>query len=366
MMTAGTAYSYGNLNYKHPRLQRWSAGVQREIGSNMAVQAVYNGQFTGNVGMSIKQDPLPSQYWNQTQTRNGALDSSLTANVANPFYINNFSSLQASSPLLYKRLSSVPFFTSPTVSVAQLLRAYPEMTSLTATNLNQRKFRDHSLDMTLQRRFVGGLSTNFALSLNRAQDWSTVLNEYDMGPTQWFTTNNARPWRVTATGLYLLPFGKGRTFWKSGIVGAVTGGWQIGSTFELQPGPLLTWPNLFFSGDINNIKSDNPIPSQWFNINAGFQRVASQAPGTYQARVFPPYIDGLRGDWTNLVNASLQRTFVVKERIKIMVRADAQNVMNRSQLAGPTMDPTSTLFGQSTSTSGQISRWYTLVGRINF
>ena len=92
------------------------------------------------------------------------------------------------------------------------------MTSLTATNLNQRKFRDHSLDMTLQRRFAGGFSSNFALSLNRAQDWSTVLNEYDMGPTQWFTTNNARPWRVTATGLYLLPFGKGRTFWKSGIL----------------------------------------------------------------------------------------------------------------------------------------------------
>ena len=66
------------------------------------------------------------------------------------------------------------------------------------------------------------------------------------------------------------------------------------------------------------------------------------------------------------MNGSLQRTFVIRERVKIMVRADAQNVMNRSQLAAPTMDPTSTLFGQSTSTSGQISRWYTLVGRINF
>jgi hypothetical protein len=50
----------------------------------------------------------------------------------------------------------------------------------------------------------------------------------------------------------------------------------------------------------------------------------------------------------------------------IMVRADAQNLMNRSQMGMPVMDPTSTLFGQTTSTSGQISRWYTLVGRINF
>jgi hypothetical protein len=366
MMTAGTAYSYGNLNYKHPRLQRWSAGIQRELTQNLAFQAVYNGQYSGNVGMSIKEDPLAQQYWNQTQTRNTALDGSLTTNVANPFYIKNFSSLQDSSPLLYKRLSSVPFFTSPTVSVAQLLRPFPEMTSLTATNLNQRKFRDHSLDITLQRRFSGGFSLNFALSLNRAEDWSTVLNEYDMAPTQWFTSNNARPWRATASGLYFLPFGKGRPFWKSGVLGAVAGGWQLAGTFELQPGPLLTWPNLFFSGTIDDIKNVNRIPSEWFNINAGFQRTPSLAPGTYQARVFPPFLDGLRGDWTNLANASLQRTFVVKERVKIMVRADAQNVMNRSQLAAPTMDPTSTLFGQSTSTSGQISRWYTLVGRINF
>ena len=94
MMTAGTSYSYGNLNYKHPRLQRWSAGIQRELSQNMAVQAVYNGQFSGNVGMSIKQDPLAEQYWNKTQTRNTALDGSLTSNVANPFYINNFSFLQ--------------------------------------------------------------------------------------------------------------------------------------------------------------------------------------------------------------------------------------------------------------------------------
>ena len=34
------------------------------------------------------------------------------------------------------------------------------------------------------------------------------------------------------------------------------------------------------------------------------------------------------GDWTNLVNASLQRTFVVKERIKNVVRADAQSAQS--------------------------------------
>jgi hypothetical protein len=366
MMTAGTSYSYGNLNYKHPRLQRWSVGIQRELSSNTAFQAVYNGQYTGNVGLNIKRDPLGEQYWNQTMQRNTALDSALSANVTNPFYINNFTYLQGTSPALFARLQSLPFFTSPTTTVQQLLRPFPEMTSLTATNVNARKFRDHSLDMTMQRRFAGGLSANAAVSLNHAQDWSTVLNEYDGGPTQWLPTNNARPWRITGSALYYLPFGPRRHFLQKGILGTIIGGWQIGSTYELQPGPLITWPNVFFYGNISNIKLSKPIPSEWFNINAGFQRNAAQAPGTYQARVFPVYIDGLRQDWTNLANAALQRTFAFKERYKIVVRADAQNLFNRSQLAAPDVNPVNTTFGQSTSTSGQISRWYTFIGRVEF
>src|SRR6266496_2351540 len=194
MMTAGTSLTYGNLHQRHTRLQRWSGGIQTELGSNMAFQAVYSGQFSGNIGLSVKQDPLPEQYWNQTQTRNTALDSLLNTQVTNPFNIANFQSLQTAAPLVYKRLASLSFFTSPTIATSTLLRPFPEMTSLTAANLPMRKFRDHSLDMTLQRRMSGGLTVNLALSVNRAQDWSTILNEYDMGPTRWFTTDNARPW----------------------------------------------------------------------------------------------------------------------------------------------------------------------------
>src|SRR5947209_19926425 len=36
--------------------------------------------------------------------------------------------------------------------------------------------------------FRSGLSLNFALSLNRAQDWSTILNEYDMGRSEEHTS----------------------------------------------------------------------------------------------------------------------------------------------------------------------------------
>ena len=53
------------------------------------------------------------------------------------------------------------------------------MSNLTAANLPMRKVRVHSLDVTVQRRFSKGLSLNMAFSTNRAQEWSTVLNECD-------------------------------------------------------------------------------------------------------------------------------------------------------------------------------------------
>jgi len=207
---------------------------------------------------------------------------------------------------------------------------------------------------------------NMALSMNRAVEWATILNEYEMAPTQWLTSNNARPYRVTANGLYQLPFGKGRTFWKQGILSAIAGGWQTGSTFEWQPGALLGWGNLFFYGNLDDIKKGAQTLGHWFNIDAGFERNPAKVPAAYQKRVFPTQMDGLRLDKTLLLNANVQRTISLRERVQFVLRVDAANALNRSHFAAPNVDPTSTQFGVVTQTSGTICRWFTFVGRITF
>src|SRR6185436_4951652 len=181
------------------------AGIQRELNSNMAVEVVYSGMFSGNAGLNVRQDVLAEKYWNSTQTRNSALASDLNSNVPNPYYIGNFQSLRTSDPLLYSRLNSVPRFTSTTIPKNQLLRPFSQMTNLTAANLPMRKARVHSLDANFQRRFSEGLTLNVTLSLNRGDEWSTILNEYDLAPTQWLSSNNSRPYRLTAYGIYSLP-----------------------------------------------------------------------------------------------------------------------------------------------------------------
>ena len=92
----------------------------------------------------------------------------------------------------------------------------------------------------------------------------------------------------------------------AGCSANIARGWTLGGTYEYQPGALLNWGNLFFNGDLNDIKKDNPEialrpdgtfdPTKtWFNIDAGFERDTADQPAGFQKRVFPFRVDGVRG-----------------------------------------------------------------------
>ena len=58
--------------------------------------------------MTIRQDYLPEQYWDGSNARNTAANTYLTAQVPNPYFINNFAFLRTTDPVLYQRLASNP------------------------------------------------------------------------------------------------------------------------------------------------------------------------------------------------------------------------------------------------------------------
>ena len=136
------------------------------------------------------------------------------------------------------------------------------------------------------------------------------MNEFDRVPTLWQPNVNGRPHRVTASGLAEIPFGPGRKFASSGVLGAILGGWQVGSTLEYQPGPLLAWGLRTSSSTANStdIPSDDPTLERWFNVDAGFERDPLKVPANFQKRVFPFRIDGVRGPNLLQVNMNLMRT----------------------------------------------------------
>jgi hypothetical protein len=85
----------------------------------------------------------------------------------------------------------------------------------------------------------------------------------------------------------VIPFGTSKPFLnQGGVVAAILSGWQVGGTYEWQPGQLLEWPsNIFFYGNLDDVKLDNPTIDRWFNVDAGFEwnprttrRAARSAP----------------------------------------------------------------------------------------
>jgi hypothetical protein len=203
------------------------------------------------------------------------------------------------------------------------------------------------------------------------QENATIFeNEFDTEPRIFWPSDTARPHRFTATGIYELPFGKGRAYLQSGVLNQILGGWQIAATYEFQPGPLLGWGNLFYYGDINSFEEDatsgTKSLNQWFNTGLQFERNASALPAAFHRRVFPRFFNGLRADGLNQWNANLVREFAITERVKFQVRADAINLQNRSQMNPPDLSPTSTNFGRITSQTSSLNRMYQLQGRIQF
>ena len=157
MARVGEGLTFGRFDRQHPRVQRWRAGIQRELGANMLVEASYWGQYADRLFVTTRLDALPEQYWNATNTRNNAIATNLNQQVPNPFYIANFESLRTSDPALYRQLSTLSQFTSPTIAKNRLLRPFPHMNGLERHRAEHRRGPDARLRVQLPAPVRAGL-----------------------------------------------------------------------------------------------------------------------------------------------------------------------------------------------------------------
>jgi hypothetical protein len=135
---------------------------------------------------------------------------------------------------------------------------------------------------------------------------------------------------------------------------------------EAQPGVVLSWGNLFYYGNLQDIDVENPTIDRWFNTDAGFEKNAARTPAGFHTRVFPQRIAGVEGDVFRLVNGSVKRDFSFKEKLSLQIRMDAINLLNRSHFANPNLTTTSTDFGRVTGAAEVVNRFIQLQARLRF
>jgi hypothetical protein len=160
-----------------------------------------------------------------------------------------------------------------------------------------------------------------------------------------------RTHRLVLSGVWELPFGRGKRFGSSmpGAADKLAGGWQVQAIYQGQSGAPLGFGNAIFTGNLKDI----PLPNgqrtveRWFNIDAGFDRNSARQLASNLVTLAPRF-SGIRSDGINNWDISLIKHTSLSEAVKVQFRAEFVNAVNHSQFAAPNTTPSSTAFGRVT------------------
>jgi len=385
------------------RQQRGSIGVQYQLSDSMMLDMSYNIAYTTDLQVTKGFTYTPSTFYAGGQQPNTAPNALLSAKINNPFAISNFGGVASSNPAAYKMMQLNSYFTQQQIPIANLVRAYPQMNGLL---LNQSIGGSHFQEalITLTRRYSRGLTLMASIQFNDQHDRDYFANGFDPLPS-WEPTNYSEPVRFTMEGVYNLPLGRGRAWATEGWKSAVFGGFQVSGSYEAQPGQLVTFGNAFYVGNINSstIKIKTPTYHndqasggsnyvQWLNpgtvtatastttnsdgsttttctySGTGFVTNPACQPTGYNLRVFPTRVNGVRQMGMNGAAASVQRTFLIIERMSLETTFNAYNLFNHQVLGGVNSNPTDPNFGRvfGDGWPNSSGRWLSIQGRLRF
>jgi hypothetical protein len=157
------------------------------------------------------------------------------------------------------------------------------------------------------------------------------------------------PHRLSVSGVYELPFGRGKRFASNanGVVEALVGGWQIQGVYTYQTGfPVAFGSDGFYNG--GDIAIDSPTTAQWFNTGAFTSTLSGSSTAATPVdhlRTLPLRFDEVRRDAINNVDLSLMKN-IKAGGVQVQLRAEFINAFNEPYFPGPVTGPTSATFGQ--------------------
>jgi len=334
-----------------PRYQNWNFSLQRALTSSATLTLGYagsNGKLLRGGGLGI--------WSSQIQPRYLALGNLLTSQVN----ATTLASAQAIIPGL-----SLPF-ANFRGTFAQMLRPYPQYSSIGADFVNLASSNYNSLQITLSKRMSSGLT------LNLNHTWSKTLSDAGAGRTAYYWRTEKthgesdRRHVFNAMVVYELPFGSGRAINPSNLVArAVASGWRLSSITRLRSG--LPYGIIGASCNLPNAggcrASYNPSFTGSVRINGdwGSGDLLGARPAFLDAKAFTnpaPYTYGNTpgagsyglynpGFWNQ--DVGLTRQFRITERFKLDFSAEAFNVANAVIFSGPaSLDINNANFGRIT------------------
>jgi hypothetical protein len=349
------------LDFQNGRNVRYVISLQRELPGQWLVEGGYTGSrgwnlTTGGGGQAgeIDLNPIPAQYLSTSPQRDQATIDALALLVPNP----------------YRGLLPGTSLNGATIARSQLLRPFSQFGNI-RTFASDGTSRYTSAQFKVERRFALGYSILAAYTWSRFTEQVFKLNPTDTTYEDRLSEFDV-PHRVSISGMWELPFGKGRRWGRSlgALADGVVGGWSIQGIGQFQSGRPVSFydRNIYFAGDLNALRTDysgDPGLPVWDTSGFYFHDAAVQTNGVddparqrndpriqlaSNIRYFPSRVDGLRGPGlNNLWDISLVKQVRAAGRMRAQFHAEFLNAFNRVVYANPNTDPRSSDFGKVTS-----------------
>ena len=332
-----------------PRAHRWSLGVQRELPWLLMVEGTYVGSFTEHIPVARELNSVPGQYFSTSPVRDNATNNYLGQQIPNPF----------------AGLLPGTNINGTNVARSQLLRPYPQFTGITAAEtIGTSDYT--SFQGRIERRMANGFTVQASYSWSKTMTETGYLNSFDaelervIGPfdrTHVFVTS----------GIVELPFGRTRHWgrdWGT-VLDGFLGGWQISYLFRSQSGAPIGFGNFLFApgSTIDDIPLSDRSENQWFNVNA-FNRVNAEQLVS-NVRTQPTRFDEVRGPGYAVLDLGFLKNVDFSSRVRLQLRAEVYNALNRANLGNPNTGVTNSAFGTITSQNG-LPRQLQLAARLIF
>jgi hypothetical protein len=370
--------------------ERASLDFQYQIGNTILIDLGYVNNHQVHMSYSNNVSAIPLlPYLSRSQYYDYGVTNKLTGTTPK---VPTTPSTSIVNPFLGLPGITGSYATATLMAPNAFLQTYPEFSSVTEQLVPGASAKYNALNARVAKRMGHGLT------LNGVFEWSRLLgtfNQLNQGDAlNYGETTSDYPFHLAAYGTYQLPFGHGREFFsKNRILDPIIGGWQISAVYQFSSGQPIQWNNAIYTGsgfkDLNNVQHSraNRNGTPVFNTAVFDTRVCTSSatacnddptnvtvakpynptiqPNSYNYRTFPQYL--MRQDYTSNWDGNVQKDFTTYKGIKVELRMDAFNLLNRPEYNSPTVSPVSANFGKTSGVaSGTTARQLQVGGHIIF
>jgi hypothetical protein len=235
---------------------------------------------------------------------------------------------------------------------------YQEFGNASTISLNEPlgTSRFNALEARALRR-VGARSTvGAAYTFSKILSGSSTPFPWLPPHRNYYVNSIDRTHNLSIYGTYALPFGKGGTWFTGGWGAAILGGWEVNAILQRMSGTPFTVSS---SGTSLNAPGNSQTAEQ---VNPSVAILGGHGPGSpyFDPNAFAPVttatfgnsgFDILRGPGTFNLDASLYRTFPIRERFSLQFRAESFGLTNTPQFANPSATVSNATFSNGVVTN---------------